>query len=93
MAVMEVTMPSGYIVEREALNDLPEKIEAIKRTETRNGETIAVIYFENIGKEELKICIRGMQTIEVKELKPASITVYDYYDSCEYQNIIISFHL
>lgn len=83
MAVMEVTMPSGFVVDRGALDNISEKVEVVKRTETRNADTIAVIYFENIGKEVLKIPVRGMQTIEVKELKPASIVVYDYYDSCK----------
>lgn len=83
MAVMEVTMPSGFIIELEYLRELLNDLDLVKRTETKNSDTIAIVYFENIGRNELKISIRGVQAIEVNDLKPASITVYDYYDSCE----------
>lgn len=87
---MEVVMPSGYTVERESLDGIPADVEPVKRTEMKNSETVAVIYFDEIGAEELKISLRAIQTVEVKELKPASITVYDYYDSCECTNIMFA---
>lgn len=89
MALMEVAMPSGYIVDRDTLNKLMKNLEMIKRTEAKNANTVAVIYFDHIGKEKLEFSLCGMQAIKVKKLKPASITVYDYYDSCKHINIVL----
>lgn len=83
MAVMEIALPSGFIFERESLDAIRSSVCAVKQTETQKSGTVALLYFESIGNDELKIPLRTLQTVVVQQLKPALMSVYDYYDSCE----------
>lgn len=83
MAVLEVSFPSGFIVNTESFNELPDKIDLIKKVETKNGDTVAVIYFDHLTKEFLKLNLDGFMQYSVSEQKPSSIVLYDYYDNCK----------
>nr|BAR45613.1 thioester-containing protein 2 [Scolopendra japonica] len=77
MAIMEFGFPSGYLVDKERL---PQLVNSIKRVETKNADTVLVIYFDNIGNEQVCVKIEGYHNIDVKDLKPAMVQVYDYYE-------------
>lgn len=47
MAVMEVSLPSGFTVDRDSLPSL-EISSHVKRVETRNGDTMVVLYFDKV---------------------------------------------
>jgi len=47
MAVMEVSLPSGFTVDRDSLPSL-EMSSHVKRVETRNGDTMVVLYFDKV---------------------------------------------
>lgn len=47
MAVMEVSLPSGFTVDRDSLPSL-EISSHVKRVETKNGDTMVVLYFDKV---------------------------------------------
>jgi len=47
MAVMEVSLPSGFTVDRDSLPSL-EISSHVKRVETRDGDTMVVLYFDKV---------------------------------------------
>lgn len=48
MAVMEVSLPSGFTVDLDSLPSL-EVSQNVKRVETRNGDTMVVLYFDKVS--------------------------------------------
>uniref|UniRef100_A0A4Y0BNW4 TEP1-F n=1 Tax=Anopheles funestus TaxID=62324 RepID=A0A4Y0BNW4_ANOFN len=80
MAVMEVDMPSGFIVESDALKQLKEH-ELVKKVETKRGNTTVVLYFDNVGADIIKLSMSAFQKHEVENAKPANVIIYDYYDN------------
>uniref|UniRef100_A0A646QE55 TEP1-F n=1 Tax=Hemiscolopendra marginata TaxID=943146 RepID=A0A646QE55_9MYRI len=77
MAVMEIGFPSGYVADKEHLPTVDEA-KMIKRVETKDGDTVIVIYFDKIGE---KVCTnaKAHRNNKVADLKPALVEVYDYY--------------
>jgi CD109 antigen len=47
MAVMEVTLPSGFTVDSDALPSL-RMSQNVKRVETKNGDTVVMLYFDKV---------------------------------------------
>lgn len=56
----------------------------MQRTELKNGETIVVIYFDSLDKNQACVDIKAYRSHEVADQKSASITIYDYYDNCKF---------
>lgn len=81
MAVLEVSLPSGFVVDVPALESLKSAIDTIKKVETKNDETLAVIYFDHLAKDPISLKINGFRNHLVSEQKPVPIVVYDYYDN------------
>lgn len=84
MVVLEVSLPSGFTINTDALNGLQDKIDLIKKLETKDGDTVAIIYFDHLTTESLKLNVNAYKQFDVAEQKPASVIIYDYYDSGEY---------
>uniref|UniRef100_A0A182VDH6 TEP1-F n=1 Tax=Anopheles merus TaxID=30066 RepID=A0A182VDH6_ANOME len=80
MAVMEVDMPSGFIVESDTLKQLKQH-EMVKKVETKRSDTTVVLYFDNIGEEAVHLQMSAFQKHEVENAKPANVIIYDYYDN------------
>ncbi|XP_011255612.1 CD109 antigen isoform X2 [Camponotus floridanus] len=80
MAVMEVSLPSGFTVDRDSLPSL-EISSHVKRVETRNGDTMVVLYFDKMIKEEYCPTVSAFRTHKVAKQKPVPVSIYDYYDS------------
>ncbi|XP_015369821.1 PREDICTED: CD109 antigen-like isoform X2 [Diuraphis noxia] len=79
MAVMEVTLPSGFTVDNDALPSL-RLSNNIKRIETKDGDTVVMLYFDKMMAKEYCPTISAFQTHKVANQKPVPVTVYDYYD-------------
>lgn len=47
MAVMEVTLPSGFSVDSDALPSLRNSPN-VKRVETKEGDTVVMLYFDKV---------------------------------------------
>ncbi|KAL5290639.1 CD109.2 family protein [Megaselia abdita] len=80
MAVLEVSLPSGYIADKDAFEKLL-LIERVKKVETKNEDTIVVIYFDSLTKADVSLDVCAMRTHQVEELKKSSVLIYDYYDN------------
>ncbi|XP_017069812.2 LOW QUALITY PROTEIN: alpha-2-macroglobulin-P [Drosophila eugracilis] len=81
MAILEVSLPSGYTADEESFKDIRE-IERVRLVETKNGDSVVVVYFENLVKNENKcIPIEAFRTHAVANQKPSSVVLYDYYDT------------
>lgn len=83
MVIVEVAMPSGFLVEKDRLAELLFK-KNIKLVETKKGETVADIYIDQmLPNEELCLEVQGYRSHKVAESKPVPVRIYDYYDSCK----------
>lgn len=51
--------------------------------ETKEGDTLVIIYFDDIDTNEICPEIEAYRTHDVAEQKPSPIIIYDYYDNCE----------
>ncbi|KAH8412673.1 hypothetical protein KR009_004428, partial [Drosophila setifemur] len=105
MAILEVSLPSGYTADEESFKDIRE-IERVRvchakfsdyfrlvpeitfnnfvpqLVETKNGDSVVVVYFENLAKSQTKcIPIEAYKTHAVANQKPSSVILYDYYDT------------
>ncbi|CRL04856.1 CLUMA_CG017909, isoform A [Clunio marinus] len=80
MTVMEVSFPSGFIFDSDQLDDFKTQTK-VKRVETKEGETIVVVYFDEINTEKLTLDFKAIRAHKVDELKPANVLIYDYYDN------------
>ncbi|KAH8333630.1 hypothetical protein KR059_001594, partial [Drosophila kikkawai] len=80
MAVMEVSLPSGFVVDRDTLPTL-ESSERIKKVETQNRNTKVVIYFDYLDRREVCPTLHAYKTVKVTKHRPVPVVMYDYYDS------------
>eukprot|EP00079_Xenopus_tropicalis_P031751 XP_017945522.1 PREDICTED: LOW QUALITY PROTEIN: alpha-2-macroglobulin [Xenopus tropicalis] len=80
MAVIECKMLSGFIPVKSSVREL-EKSRTIKRSEMQTD--MVTLYLDELGHEPLHLSFMVEQDIEVKNLKPATVKVYDYYETGE----------
>lgn len=83
MVILEVSMPSGFVADKEKL-DLLLKTKGIKLVEMKKGETVIDIYIEQmLPNVEWCVDVQGYRLHKVAENKPVPVRIYDYYDSCK----------
>jgi len=81
MAVLEIALPSGYTADTESFNKI-EEVDRVKRTETKNDDSTVIVYFDSLTAGDVKcIPVEATKTHAVAKQKPASVVIYDYYDS------------
>ncbi|OCT69760.1 hypothetical protein XELAEV_18036684mg [Xenopus laevis] len=80
MAVIECKMLSGFIPVKSSVREL-EKSKTIKRSEIQTD--MVTLYLDELGHEPLNLFFTVEQDIVVKNLKPATVKVYDYYETGE----------
>ncbi|KAK2582524.1 hypothetical protein KPH14_004819 [Odynerus spinipes] len=80
MAVMEISLPSGFTVDRDSLPSL-EVSQNVKRVETKNGDTMVVLYFDKMVVHEYCPTVSAYRVHKVADQKPVPVSIYDYYDS------------
>lgn len=80
MAVMEINLPSGYVVDADELPGL-RKIEKVMRYELEDGGTKLQVYFDNLSTAPSTIKLTANRLFKVKNPAKAYIMVYDYYDT------------
>ncbi|KAK3922691.1 CD109 antigen [Frankliniella fusca] len=79
MAVMEVTLPSGFTADRAALPSL-EQSQHVRRVETRDQDTVVVLYFDKMVRKEYCPTVSAFRTHRVARQHAAPVVLYDYYD-------------
>ncbi|XP_072280974.1 alpha-2-macroglobulin-like [Pyxicephalus adspersus] len=92
MAVLEVKMLSGFIPVKGTVRQL-EKDKVIKRSDIRVDKV--TLYFDQLDNQKKSLSFMVEREIEVKDLKPAAIELYDYYETddraaVEYNNPCIT---
>ncbi|XP_068113161.1 alpha-2-macroglobulin-like [Hyperolius riggenbachi] len=80
MAVIQVKMLSGFIPIKSTIRKL-EKDKLIQRSEIQTD--VVNLYLNEMGHDPVNLSFMVEQDIEVKDLKPATAKVYDYYETDE----------
>ncbi|XP_065358094.1 thioester-containing protein 1 allele S3-like [Calliphora vicina] len=86
MVIMEANLPSGFKAEAEFSRNLVDN-EFIQRIETKNDETIMILYFDKLSTEARHcVTIEAFKANEVEDRQPAAIVMYDYYDTTRFNS-------
>ncbi|CAH1708831.1 unnamed protein product [Chironomus riparius] len=80
MAVMEVSFPSGFTFDVDTIPFLRDT-QKVKKVETKEADTVVVVYFDEIERTELCPVFKAYRTHKVAKQRPAPVIIYDYYDS------------
>ncbi|NXI50776.1 A2ML1 protein, partial [Chloroceryle aenea] len=76
MVIMEVSLLSGFVLAPRS-RMLLERRTIVKKIEVK-ADTV-YIYLEKLNDESQTFILQLEQVIQMKNLKPASIKIYDYY--------------
>ncbi|NXA60571.1 A1M protein, partial [Mohoua ochrocephala] len=76
MVIIEVSLLSGFVMTSRS-RILLENRTMVKKTEMKAN--VVYIYLEKLNDESQTFILQLEQVIQVKNLKPASIKIYDYY--------------
>ncbi|KAM5140422.1 alpha-2-macroglobulin-like protein 1 [Mantella aurantiaca] len=80
MAVIEVRMLSGYI----PIKSTVRKLEMDRLTQRSEMQAdMITLYLNEVGHNAFKLSFMVEKDIEVKDMKPATAKVYDYYETDE----------
>ena len=80
MAIVDVKMVSGFIPLKPTVKMLERS--DVSRTEVSNNHVL--IYLFKVTNETLTLTFTVLQDIPVRDLKPAIVKVYDYYETDEF---------
>ncbi|KAL9927450.1 thioester-containing protein 3 [Glossina fuscipes fuscipes] len=80
MAIMEISLPSGFVVDTDTLPTL-ESSDRIKKVETQKRNTVVIIHFDFLDRKEVCPTLHAYKTIKVTNHKPVAVIMYDYYDN------------
>ncbi|XP_045410328.1 alpha-2-macroglobulin [Lemur catta] len=81
MAIADVKMVSGFIPLKPTVKML-ERSDHVSRTEVSNNHVL--IYLDKVSNQTLSFSFMVLQDIPVRDLKPAIVKVYDYYETDEF---------
>uniref|UniRef100_A0A182X456 TEP1-F n=1 Tax=Anopheles quadriannulatus TaxID=34691 RepID=A0A182X456_ANOQN len=80
MALVEVTLPSGYVVDHNPISE-QTTVNPIQNIEIRYGGTSVVLYYNSMGSERNCFTVSAYRRFMVALKGPAYVVVYDYYDT------------
>ncbi|XP_039376941.1 ovostatin-like [Mauremys reevesii] len=81
MAIIDVKMLSGFVPVRSSLQKLQDD-RKVMQVDTRNNHIF--FYLANVSQEEIRFSFSVEQNLPVSDIKPASVHLYDYYETDEY---------
>ncbi|NXN94642.1 A2ML1 protein, partial [Rhinopomastus cyanomelas] len=87
MVVIEAKLPSGYIPNKSSLVELKRQ-ELVKKVEVQPDQV--TIYLDQLTKEEQTFAFSAQQDFLVKNLQPATVTLYDYYETGDRADVAYS---
>lgn len=56
----------------------------LQRVETKDGDTVVIVYFDDLEKKEICPVFKAFRTHKVAKQRPAPVVIYDYYDNCKF---------
>uniref|UniRef100_A0A8C9L5Y4 Alpha-macroglobulin receptor-binding domain-containing protein n=1 Tax=Pavo cristatus TaxID=9049 RepID=A0A8C9L5Y4_PAVCR len=74
MVVIEAKLPSGYIPDKSS-------VKLVKKVEVQSDQV--TIYLDQLTKEEETFSFAATQDFPVRNLQPATVMLYDYYETGE----------
>ncbi|NXN07665.1 A2ML1 protein, partial [Indicator maculatus] len=80
MAVIEAKLPSGYIPDKKSVVELRRQ-KLVKKVEVQPEQV--TIYLDQLTKEKEIFTFIAKQDFPVRNLQPATVTLYDYYETGE----------
>ncbi|KAM6043021.1 alpha-2-macroglobulin-like protein 1 [Theristicus caerulescens] len=78
MVVIEAKLPSGYIPDKSSVVELKRQ-KLVKKVEVQPDQV--TIYLDQLTKEEKSFAFTATQDFPVRNLQPATVTLYDYYET------------
>ncbi|XP_066193041.1 alpha-2-macroglobulin-like protein 1 [Sylvia atricapilla] len=78
MVVIEAKLPSGYSPEKKSVVELKRQ-NLVKKVEVQPDQV--TIYLDQLSKEEETFSFRAQQDFLVRNLQPATVSLYDYYET------------
>ncbi|XP_010283365.1 PREDICTED: LOW QUALITY PROTEIN: alpha-2-macroglobulin-like protein 1 [Phaethon lepturus] len=85
MAVIEAKLPSGYIPDKSSVVELCPSCAVLKRQNLVKKVEVQTnqltIYLDQLTKEEETFAFTATQDFPVRNLQPATVTLYDYYET------------
>ncbi|NXW56592.1 A2ML1 protein, partial [Eurystomus gularis] len=78
MVVIEAKLPSGYIPDKSSVVELKRQ-KLVKKVEVQPDQV--TIYLDQLTKEEGTFAFTATQDFPVRNLQPATVTLYDYYET------------
>ncbi|XP_009070307.1 PREDICTED: murinoglobulin-2-like, partial [Acanthisitta chloris] len=78
MVVIEAKLPSGYIPEKSSVVELKRQ-RLVKKVEVQPEQV--TVYLDQLPKEEETFAFVAKQDFPVRNLQPATVTLYDYYET------------
>ncbi|XP_058436482.1 pregnancy zone protein isoform X2 [Marmota monax] len=81
MVIADIKMISGFIPLKPTVKML-ERSSYVSRTEVSNNHVL--IYVDQVTNQTLSFSFTVLQDIPVRDLKPAIVKVYDYYETDEF---------
>uniref|UniRef100_A0A6E8W2J7 TEP1-F n=1 Tax=Anopheles coluzzii TaxID=1518534 RepID=A0A6E8W2J7_ANOCL len=80
MALIEVTLPSGYVVDHNPISE-QTTVNPIDHFEIRYGGASVVVYYKNMSNVRNCFTVTAYRRFKVALKRPAYVVVYDYYDT------------
>ncbi|NXM97002.1 A2ML1 protein, partial [Sylvia borin] len=78
MVVIEAKLPSGYSPDKKSVVELKRQ-NLVKKVEVQPDQV--TIYLDQLSKEEETFSFRAQQDFLVRNLQPATVSLYDYYET------------
>ncbi|XP_050094456.1 CD109 antigen-like [Anopheles aquasalis] len=83
MALVEVNLPSGYVVDGKSISEATTE-NPIREKEILYGATSIVLYYDNMGNERNCFVVTAYRRFKVALRRPAYVKVHDYYNPSFY---------
>lgn len=77
MALVEIFVPSGFIFEKDAMEDITGQI---KKVERRFGDSSLVVYYDYLTPMQSCFKVTAKRLFRIALHLPSYVKVYDYYD-------------
>ncbi|KAM9674112.1 ovostatin-like [Trichechus inunguis] len=81
MVIIDVKMLSGFVPVRSSIEKL-QRDGKVQQVETKTSHVF--FYLENVTKKEIQFSFSVEQDALVSNIRPASVQLYDYYETDEY---------
>lgn len=87
MALIEAELPTGFTADLQTTKNFLSTVKGFKKVETKKGNSIIVIYLDNLSTTEVCLQVTAYRVCQVADEKPVAVIVQDYYRSGEHKTL------